>query len=66
MVTFINSEQYYGFCEQAAKNDGRIIIDAPGFSRTEIRMNVEYAKEVWAEIERITAMNGLELKEEYR
>lgn len=64
MVTFINSEQYYGFCEQAAKNDGRIIIDAPGFSRTEIRMDVEYAKGICAEVERIAAMNGLELKEE--
>lgn len=53
MVTFINREQYYGFCEQAAKNDGRIIIDAPGFSRTEIRMDVEYAKKVSSEIDQI-------------
>ena len=53
MVTFVSWQQYYDFCKQAAENDGRIIIDAPGFSIAEIRMDVEHAREVCAEVERI-------------
>ena len=53
MKTWLSWQQYYDFCKQAAENDGRVIIEAPGFSPAEIRMNVEYAKKVCAEIERI-------------
>ena len=53
MKVWLSWQQYYDFCKQAAENDGRVIIEAPGFSPAEIRMNVEYAKEVCAEYDRI-------------
>lgn len=60
MKVWLNWQQYYDFCKQAVKNDGRVIIEAPGFSRTEIMMDVEYAKRVCAEVERIAdAFNAI-------
>lgn len=60
MKVWLNWQQYHDFCKQAAENNGHVIIEAPGFSPAEIRMNVEYAKEVCAEIERIAdAVNAV-------
>lgn len=53
MKVWLNWQQYYDFCKQAAENDGRVIIEAPGFSPAEIMMNVEYAKKVSSEIDQI-------------
>ena len=53
MKVWISWQQYYDFCKQAAENDGRVIIEAPGFSPAEIRMNAEYARKVCNKIERI-------------
>lgn len=53
MKVWLSWQQYYDFCKQAAEGDGRVIIEAPGLSPAEIRMNVEYARKACAEIERI-------------
>lgn len=53
MKTFLSWQQYYDFCKQAAKNDGRVIVEAPGFSPTVIMMDVEYAKKEYARLERV-------------
>ena len=53
MKVWLDWQQYYDFCKQAAENDGRVIIEAPGFSPAEIVMSVEYAKKVCKKIERI-------------
>lgn len=52
MKVWLSWQQYYDFCKQAAENDGRVIIEAPGFSPAEIVMNVEYARKVYEEFER--------------
>lgn len=53
MKVWLSWQQYYDFCKQAAENDGRVIIEAPGFSPAEIVMNAEYAKKVSSEIDQI-------------
>lgn len=51
MKVWLSWQQYYDFCKQAAENDGRVIIEAPGFSPAEIVMNAEYAKKECARFE---------------
>lgn len=50
---WIDVRSYFSIIEQAAKNDGKAIIESRGSNPLEITIDPEYAKKEWAEIERV-------------
>ena len=49
---WIDVRSYFSIIEQAAKNNGKAIIESRGSDPLEITIDPEYAKKEWAEIER--------------
>lgn len=50
---WVDVKSYFSIIEQAAKNDGKAIIESRWSDPLEITIDPEYAKKEWAEIERI-------------
>lgn len=48
---WIDVGSYFSIIEQAAKNNGRAIINSRGSDPLEIMIDPEYAKKEWAEID---------------
>jgi hypothetical protein len=53
MRAWISVETYASIMEQAAKNNGRAIVESRGSAPLEILVDVEYAKKEWAEFEKV-------------
>ena len=51
MRAWISVSTYANIMEQAAKNDGRAIIEVRGGPPLEILVDVDFAKKEWAEFE---------------
>ena len=63
MKAWIDCSSYMSIIEQAAKNDGKAIIEARGYAPLQIMVDPEYAKKELAEYEQMLAKfeqkNGL-------
>lgn len=61
---YIDCSSYMNIIEQAAKNDGRAIIESKGSAPLEIMIDVEYAKKEWEEFEKmLKKFNDRKIKE---
>lgn len=49
---WISVDSYIGVIEQAAKNNGRAIIECRGGAPLEVMIDAEFAKKEWAEYEK--------------
>lgn len=67
-TAWIDGPSYVSIIEQAAKNDGKAIIESRGFAPLQIMIDPEYAKKELAEYEQMLATfeqrNGLVRKSE--
>lgn len=58
-VVYLDHEQCLMIFKQASENNGRVVIEAKGFSPFEITMEPEYVKKIWDELEKKYRNNDL-------
>lgn len=58
-VVYLDHEQCLMIFKQASENNGRVVIEAKGFSPFEIAMDPVHAKKVWDELEKKYRNNDL-------